>query len=306
MQNIEVVITAREKDLGDLVVRRILPYQHCMIGPFIFFDHMGPTTLPTGKGVDVRPHPHIHLATVTYLFEGKIRHRDSLGSDQLIEPGAINWMVAGRGIVHSERTPGELRESGSCLNGIQCWLALPDEYENIQPTFTHYPQDVLPQLQLNNVEIQILLGSALGHQSPVQVYSDLFYLFASFPKGSRLSFSPEQREAAVYVVSGNVLINSTKVNHCEMAVGTPGQNLEIEALEDAKLMLLGGKRIGQRYIYWNFVSSSKDKILEAMSDWERGPGDMHSRFPKIPGDDQEFIPLPEEKNIDFNPKGTIM
>lgn len=306
MEEIEVVITAREKDLGDLIVRRILPYEHCMIGPFIFFDHMGPTTFAIGKGVDVRPHPHINLATVTYLFDGKIHHRDSLGSDQLIEPGAINWMVAGCGIVHSERTPIELRKSSSSLNGIQCWLALPDEYEDIPPSFTHYSQECLPRFTMGNVQLQLLLGSAFQRQSPVKVYSDLFYLSTFFPKDSSLILPTEQREAAAYVVNGSVMINNQKINHCEMAVGSSGKDLQIEALEDSLIMLLGGKHIGQRYIYWNLVSSSKEKITQAMADWANGPGEKDSRFPKIQGDDQEYIPLPEEKNIDFNPKGTIM
>lgn len=306
MEKIEVVIAAREKDLGDLIVRRILPYEHCMIGPFIFFDHMGPTAFAIGKGIDVRPHPHINLATVTYLFDGKIHHRDSLGSDQLIEPGAINWMVAGRGIVHSERTPLELRKNPSSLNGIQCWLALPDEFEDISPSFRHYPPESLPKFNLGGVNFRLLLGSALQRQSPVSVYSDLFYLATYFPKGSSLVFPTEQREAAAYVVNGSVVINNRKINHCEMAVGPFGKDLKIEALEDSRVMLLGGKHIGQRYIYWNLVSSSKEKIFQAMSDWANGPGDKNSRFPKISGDDQEYIPLPEEKNIDLNPKGTIM
>lgn len=305
MEKLEVVITAREKDLGDITVRRILPYAHCMIGPFIFFDHMGPANFPPNKGIDVRPHPHINLATVTYLFEGKIRHRDSLGSDQLIEPGAINWMVAGHGIVHSERTPNELRQTGSTLNGIQCWLALPDKFEEVTPSFTHYPKEDLPEFEINNVKLKLLLGTAFSHKSPVKVYSDLFYIYAKLPKSSRLTFPADGREVAAYVVSGNVKINNQEVNHCAMAVAQSEIDLELEALEDSQLMLLGGEPVGQRFIFWNFVSSSEEKIAIAKAQWVNGPGEKGTRFPKIPGDDQEFIPLPEEPKQE-NPKGTIM
>lgn len=305
MDKLEVVITARERILGDFTVHRVLPYAHCMIGPFIFFDHMGPTNFLAGHGVDVRPHPHINLATVTYLFEGKIRHRDSLGSDQLIEPGAINWMVAGHGIVHSERTPENLRQTGSNLNGIQCWLALPDEYEDISPSFTHHPKESLPEFKMDNVTLNLLLGTAFSRKSPVKVYSELFYIYAKFPRNAKLTFPIEGRESAVYVVSGKVHINQQELNHCEMAVAQSGNDFHIEALEDSQLMFLGGKSVGQRFIYWNFVSSSQDKIEKAKAEWVNGPGNIGSRFPKIIGDDQDFIPLPGEHKEE-NPKGTIM
>lgn len=305
MDKIEIVITARERDLGGFTVRRILPYSHCMIGPFIFFDHMGPALFDKGRGVDVRPHPHINLATVTYLFEGQIRHRDSLGSDQLIEPGAINWMIAGHGIVHSERTPDDVRQAGGNLDGIQCWIALPDEYEEIAPSFTHHPADTLPEFEMNQVKLKLLLGKAFDRESPVKILSDLFYLQAIFPKGSHLVFPGDHRELAAYVANGKVIINQHEVNPYEMAVGEAGKQLEITALEDTNLMFLGGKPVGERFIYWNFVSSSQEKIKKAKSQWVNGPGEPGSRFPKINGDDQEFIPLPEEKK-DENPKGTIM
>lgn len=303
MDTNQVVIKAREKDIGGLIVRRILPYEHCMVGPFIFFDHMGPAEFSKGMGIDVRPHPHINLATVTYLFEGKILHRDSLGSCQLIEPGEINWMVAGHGIVHSERTPADLRETGSRLNGIQCWLALPEEKEEMPASFTHYAAGSLPEFEINKVKLKLLLGNAFDLQSPVAVQSTLFYLEAKFPKGSKLVFPAEAREVGVYIVSGQVNINNTRVNHCSMAI--THENMTIEAIEDAHLMFLGGTSLGQRYIYWNYVSSSKEKLDVAIAQWANGPGEVGTRFEKIPGDDFEYIPLPSEKIIE-NPKGTIM
>lgn len=305
MAKVEVVITAQEKDLGGFSVRRILPYAHCMVGPFIFFDHMGPAVFTEGNGIDVRPHPHIALATLTYLFEGKIRHRDSLGSDQLIEPGAINWMVAGKGIVHSERTPQALRQSGSRLNGIQCWVALPNEAENIAPSFKHYPADQIPEFKIDNVTVKLLVGNLFNHSSPVKVDSEMFYIHAQIPKGGRLHLPVAEQQSAAYVVSGKVLVNDQEVDHCAMAVAGKGLDLIVEAIEDSHVMFLGGKPVGQRYIYWNFVASSKEAIDEAMQDWSVGPGDVNSRFPKVPGDDVEYIPLPE-RHGDLNPKGTVM
>lgn len=305
MEKIEIV-PSRERDLGGFSVRRLLPEApHIMVGPFIFFDHMGPANFIAGQGVDVRPHPHINLATVTYLFEGKLCHRDSLGSIQLIEPGAINWMIAGHGIVHSERTPDDLRHTGSHLSGIQCWIALPEELEETNPSFTHYSTESLPTFTMNDVHLTLLLGTAFKHKSPVTVMSDLFYISAKFSKGTKLTIPAEGRESAAYIVTGNVVINEQEVNQYSMAVCHQGEQLTIEALENSQLMLLGGKSVGTRYIYWNFVSSSKDKIEKAKSDWANGPGNAGSRFPKIPSDDHDFIPLPDEKK-DKNPKGTIM
>lgn len=304
MKKIKLIIHAKERDLGGFNVRRFLPFAtHKMVGPFIFFDHMGPATFSPGYGVDVRPHPHIHLATVTYLFAGKIRHRDSLGSNQLIEAGAVNWMVAGRGIVHSERTPDDLRQLGSSLNGIQCWLALPDSCENMPPSFTHYPAKDLPSFIIDKVELTLLLGKAFDHQSPVSAHSDLFYLNVNMPAGSKLKLPSDGRETAVYLVSGSLKIQEDLLNPFTMAVMHESEDIFLEALEDSELMLLGGKSVGPRYIYWNFVSSSKENIEQAKMDWDLGPGLEDSRFPRIPGDDSEFIPLPLEQQ---NPKGTIM
>lgn len=305
MQNIEIVIQPREKDLGGFSVRRILPYAtHRMVGPFIFFDHMGPALFHLNEGMDVRPHPHIGLATVTYLFEGKIRHRDSLGSDQMIEPGAINWMTAGKGIVHSERTPEELRLKETRMNGIQCWVALPEEFEDVEPSFIHYPSHTLPEFEKEGVQFKLLIGSAYHKQSPVKTHSDLFYLEAKLPKGSQFTFPSEGQESAAYLVEGKIQADGVQMDQHTMAVAADNGDLLIEALEDSRIMLLGGKPVGKRFIYWNFVSSSQEKLEAAKKDWAQGgPRPSSDRFPLIPGDDKEFIPLPAEPG---NPKGTIM
>lgn len=302
MEKVNLVIPSREKDLGGFSVRRILPYaSRRMVGPFIFFDHMGPAEFAPGEGMTVRPHPHIHLATVTYLFEGKIHHRDSLGSDQLIEPGAINWMTAGHGIVHSERTPEKLKESGSCLSGIQCWVALPEEFEESQPSFRHHPAESLPEFEINGVKLKLLLGSAFNHRSPVKIHSDLFYVDVFLPKGSRLELPCDGREGAVYLVSGKIEVGDLSLDQFTMAVGQVGEPLIVKADVDSRCMLLGGKAMGERFIYWNFVSSSKNNLEKAKEAWAKGPGNS-SRFPLVPGDEQEFIPLPIEKN----PPGTAL
>lgn len=300
-----MIITPRERDLGGFFVRRILPYAtHRMVGPFIFFDHIGPATFAPEHGLSVRPHPHIHLATVTYLFEGAIQHRDSLGSNQLIEPGAINWMIAGRGIVHSERSPETLFSQGSRLSGLQCWIALPDQYENIEPSFTHYPAASLPSFEQGDACCVLLLGHLLGHVSPVTVHSDLFYCKADFSSAGQLIVPVQEREAAVYVVSGKVRVNGLEVSAFSMWVKDVAvAELEIEALEPSSIMLLGGASVGQRFIYWNFVSSTKEAIEQAKRDWASGPGS--DRFSPIPGDDQEYIPLPEDAHTQ-PPQGNIL
>lgn len=305
MNKTQLVIAPRTRDLGGFSVRRILPYAtHRMVGPFIFFDHIGPAVFPPGEGLDVRPHPHINLATVTYLFSGEIHHRDSLGSDQLIQPGAINWMTAGKGIVHSERTPDDLRRLGTSMNGIQCWVALPEEYEEIDPSFKHYPANALPEFKIDDVQFKLLLGTAFKFTSPVSVHSDLFYLDAKFKKGARLTLPVDGREAAVYVVEGLLHVDGQELRQLSMAVSQTNADIHIEALEDSHVMFIGGKSVGPRFIYWNFVSSSEQRIEKAKADWRRGPGAAGSPFQTIPGDDKEFIPLPLEP--DKNPKGTIM
>ena len=298
----ELMISPRERDLGGFSVRRVLPYaKRRMVGPFVFFDHMGPAEFPPGKGITVRPHPHIHLATVTYLFEGKIHHRDSLGSDQNIEPGAINWMTAGRGIVHSERAPLDLLASGSRLNGIQCWVALPESAENCDPAFSHHAADSLPEFSLEDAHLKLLLGRAFGRESPVPVHSDMLYLDGQIKGGGRFRLPAEKRELAIYVAKGKLVSGGQEIPEYTMAIAKPGTALTIEAKEDSRFLLLGGEPLGERFIYWNFVSSSEENIEAAKRDWRDGPGERGSRFPKVPGDDQEFIPLPEEKS-----NGTMM
>lgn len=303
MNNIELIIAPRERDIGGFTVRRILPYAiHRMVGPFIFFDHMGPAEFSPGEGMDVLPHPHIGLATVTYLFEGKILHRDSLGSDRVIEAGAINWMTAGKGIVHSERTPDDIRSSGGKVNGIQIWVALPEEFEESQPSFVHHPADSLPEFEMNSIKVKILLGSAFGRSSPVQIHSPLFYVELLMPKGSQFIF-PAHGEAAAYVAEGAVKVDDQKVNLHAMAVIKKCQNLNLEALEDSRVLIIGGEPVGNRFIYWNFVASSKEKLEKAKDDWKNGPG--KGIFTHIPGDEHEFVPLPVEPG-NLNPKGTAM
>lgn len=302
---IEMIIAAREKDLGGFSVRRVLPYAtHRMVGPFIFFDHMGPAKFEPGKGMDVRPHPHINLATVTYLFEGRIQHKDSLGFDQAIEPGAINWMTAGKGIVHSERTPDFDRKEGIRINGIQLWVALPEEHEEIEPSFIHYPKNTLPEFRIEDATIKLLLGKAFKHRSPVKVHSDLFYAEIKIPKGGKFNFVVEGREAALYVVDGRINIEGQDVKAREMAIGKKDEDLLITAVEDTRFMALGGHPIGERFIYWNFVSSSKERLEEAKRQWANGPSADNPRFHLIPTDDKEFIPLPASE-VEV-PKGTIM
>lgn len=300
---IQMIISSREKDLGGFTVRRILPYaSHRMVGPFIFFDHMGPATFAPGEGMDVRPHPHINLATVTYLFEGKITHRDTLDSLQNIEPGAVNLMIAGRGIVHSERTPDIERKMGSKLNGIQVWIALPERDEEIEPSFSHYPKESLPEFNFLDGRVKLLLGSAFGYTSPAQVHSNLFYAEVAVDAGGRFALPAGERESAIYVIEGKVCADDREVNSTEMAIIASGEDLQIQVIEDTRFMILGGEPLGERFIYWNFVSSSNQRIEEAKSLWSLGPSAENPRFQPVPSDNDEFIPLPD----DPRPKGTIM
>jgi redox-sensitive bicupin YhaK (pirin superfamily) len=282
-------IDARARDLGGFTVGRVLPSTaRKLIGPFIFFDHMGPAAFPPGRGIDVRPHPHIGLATVTYLFAGEIVHRDSLGSHQPIRPGDVNWMTAGRGIVHSERTGAELRQTGSPLDGLQLWVALPLRHEETDPDFHHYPARDLPSLITAGARIRVLAGSAFGERSPVRTLSPLFYVDAALPAGSELPLPDEHEERAAYVVSGTVECGNEQAERGRMLVFTPGAPATLRAVSDARVALVGGAPIdGERHIFWNFVSSSQARIEQAKRDWREG------RFAKVPGDEREFIPLPE-------------
>lgn len=292
---IEMIIQSRERDLGGFAVHRTLPSaQHRMVGPFIFFDHMGPADFPPGHGINVRPHPHINLATVTYLFSGRIHHRDSLGSSMVIEPGAINWMTAGRGVVHSERAPEDQKDQATHLHGIQLWVALPEEFEEIEPSFAHHPKNTLPEFSVEGVSVKLLLGKLFGKQSPVKVHSDLFYAEVLLKKGQRIHLRADNREAAVYVVNGHVKVEDEAVRDFAMVINKDLNDLSVEALEDSRVMLLGGSHLGDRHIYWNFVSSSADRIEQAKKDWIPGPRKNADRFFPIEGDQSEFIPLPPE------------
>lgn len=283
---IELTIAPRLKDLGEFSVRRVLPSsKRQMVGPFIFFDHMGPAEFPPGKGISVRPHPHIGLATITYLFEGQIMHRDSLGYEQPIEAGAVNLMTAGRGIVHSERAGDDLSRA-SRLHGIQSWMALPEGSEQIEPSFAHYPADTIPEVDVNGVSVRIIMGEAYGAQSQVTQYSPTLYLEGVFRSGSQLDLPDAYRELAFYVVEGQVSVGDTVYPEGTMAVACPEQSISVHAESPSRVMVIGGTPLGPRHIHWNFVSSSADRIEQAKSDWKA------MRFAMVEGDD-EFIPLPE-------------
>jgi redox-sensitive bicupin YhaK (pirin superfamily) len=278
------------RDLGGFQVRRTLPSAVAQtVGPFIFFDHMGPVTFAPGEGMDVRPHPHIGLATVTYLFDGEIVHRDSLGSVQAIRPGDVNWMTAGRGIVHSERTPAERRASGGPSHGIQTWVALPKAHEATEPSFSHHPAATLPQLQRPGVTMTVIAGTAFGHASPVKVFSGTLYVAIALEPGATLEIPPEHEERAVYVVSGDVALDGEAVPEAHMALLEPGQTVTLAAGSAARVMLLGGEPAdGHRAIYWNFVASDRATIEDAKARWEA------DQFPHVPGE-TERIPLPPER-----------
>ena len=288
MSSIQHLLKPHARDLGGFAVRRVLPsLPKQAVGPFIFFDHMGPATLPPGEGMDVRPHPHIGLATVTYLFEGAILHRDSLGSVQAIRPGDINWMTAGRGVVHSERTPPEERASGQTIHGIQTWFALPQAYEDVEPGFWHHPAATLPVVEAPGLRLRILLGTAYGQTSPVHCYVDTLYVAGDMEAGARLDVPADHAERAVYLADGSVTIDGVTLSPGQMAILTPGAAVDVVAEADSLIMLLGGTPLdGDRYINWNFVASSKARIEEARQRWR------DDRFPAVPGE-TERIPLPE-------------
>jgi redox-sensitive bicupin YhaK (pirin superfamily) len=286
---IATIIDARPRNLGGFQVGRLLPsVARRIVGPFIFFDHMGPAALAPGEGLDVPPHPHIGLATVTYLFDGEIIHRDSLGSHQPIRPGDINWMTAGRGIVHSERTSAELRRSGSKVDGLQLWVALPVADEETAPEFHHHPAATLPACEREGARIRVLAGTAYGETSPVRTFSPLFYVDAAMPAGCTLSVPRDHEERAAYVVQGAIRCGAEHAAPGRMLVFTPGADVVLRAESDARLVLIGGEPLdGKRYIDWNFVASSTARLEQARQDWKAG------RFPKVPGDELERIALPE-------------
>jgi redox-sensitive bicupin YhaK (pirin superfamily) len=283
---VELTIEARSRSLGEFDVRRVLPVaKRRMVGPFIFFDHMGPAVFPPGQGIAVRPHPHICLATITYLFEGEIMHRDSLGYEQLIQAGAVNLMTAGRGIVHSERASEDLNRT-SRLHGIQSWMALPLEQEEMEPSFIHYPAATLPELVIDGCTVRLIMGSAYGETSPVATYSPTLYLELRLPLGARFTLPQEHAERAAYVVTGAVQIDGGTYTEGTMVVARPHAEVQLTATAASRVMVIGGDAVGARHIWWNFVASSKERIERAKRDWVEG------RMGKVPGD-EEFIPLPE-------------
>lgn len=287
---IELLIQGRAHDLGGgFAVRRVLPsVKRRMVGPFIFLDHFGPMDVPPGGGMEVRPHPHIGLATVTYLFDGGIYHRDSLGFAQPIKPGDVNWMTAGRGIVHSERTEPEMRAKGFRMHGVQTWVALPKTHEETEPAFEHVEAAKLPAWSEGGVAQRLIVGTYSGRTAPTTHFSPIFYVGVEATAGGRLAVSPEHAERAIYLADGSLTVGDRTLGVGAFAVLAPGRAVEaVAGSAGAKAMLLGGATMdGPRHIWWNFVSSSKERIEKAKADWR------DQRFPKVPGDN-EFIPLPD-------------
>lgn len=285
---LELALVPRARDIGDLEVRRALPHgKRQMVGPFIFFDQMGPAQFAVGKGLDVAPHPHIGLATVTYLFDGRIMHRDSEGNALEIRPGEMNLMTAGRGIVHSERTPGDARRGGESMFGIQSWIALPQSHEETDPSFQHFDASSLPVVEDDGIRARVISGSAFGTTSPVDQLSDWFYAEVLLDEGARAPLDSNYEERAVYVVEGEVAVSGAVFDAPRLLIFRPSERITIEAVRRAGLLFLGGAAMeGPRYIWWNFVSSRKEQIEDAKSAWREG------RFLMVPGE-SEFIPLPE-------------
>ena len=281
------IIEGRSRDLGGFSVRRVLPIGHRkLVGPFIFFDHLGPVRFPPGSGMDVRPHPHIGLATVTYLFEGRIMHRDSLGSRQAIEPGAVNWMTAGSGIVHSERSTDADRAAGAPIHGIQSWVALPRDGEEVAPSFVHHAADTLPLIQKSGVQLRIIAGSAYGARAPVVTATPTFYVEALLEAGASLQVCDEHSERAIYPVDQPIEVDGVIYPAGSMLVLATGAEVRFSAPQGGRVMLLGGAKLdGERHIFWNFVSSRPERIEQAKSDWAA------QAFARVPGE-TEFIPLP--------------
>jgi redox-sensitive bicupin YhaK (pirin superfamily) len=287
----DLIIEPRQHDLGGgFKVQRLLPFhRRRMVGPFIFFDRMGPADMPAPipRTTDVRPHPHIGLSTVTYLFDGQLTHRDSLGVEQVILPGALNWMTAGAGISHSERFDG-MRDSGGAMDGIQAWVAVPEANEEDAPAFDHYDDDRLPHFDDAGVAIRVIAGSVFGARSPAKIHSPLFYAHAELQPQAQMTLPAEYAERAVYVARGSVEIAGTRHADGQMLIFAAGAVPTLRALEASRLMLLGGEPLGERHIWWNFVSSRRDRIEQAKADWRAG------RIPLPPLDNCEFIPLPDE------------
>lgn len=291
---IETVIIPRARDLGGFEVRRALPApRRQMVGPFIFFDQAGPAEFLTGQGIDVRPHPHIGLGTVTYLYEGEFEHRDSLGTHQMIYPGEVNWMVAGKGVTHSERTSAATRRGGSRLFGIQTWIALPEDREDVEPVFEHHGKTALPLLEGEGKQVRLILGNAWGEKAPATLYSGTFYADAVLQPGAKLPLPDDHEDRGIYVSEGEIEVAGEVFGAGRMMVFRPGDRITVSAGPmGARLMALGGDTLnGPRHIWWNFVSSSREKIDEAKAAWA-AENWQHGRFRLPPGDEKEFTPLP--------------
>lgn len=286
---LELMVIPNAKDIGGFEVRRALPTaKRRLVGPFIFFDRMGPALLRVGQALDVRPHPHIGLATVTYLFDGRIRHRDSLGTEMVIEPGDVNLMTAGRGIVHSERTPEEMRGAPMSVSGLQTWLALPDGGEEVLPRFENTASSTLPEFDDAGVSGRVVIGGFEGLKSPVRTASDTLYADIRLKPGASVRIPADAEERAIYTLDGTVTIAGDSFPDNRLLVFKPGDEIVVSSQAGAHFMLFGGASLGsKRYIWWNFVSSSKERIEQAKEEWKTG------RFDIVPGDDKEFIPLPE-------------
>lgn len=296
MDSIETLIIPRSRDLGGFEVRRALPApKRQMVGPFIFFDQAGPAEFLSQQGIDIRPHPHIGLSTVTYLYQGEFHHRDSLGSDQVILPGEVNWMTAGKGVTHSERTRPITRQRPHRLFGIQTWVALPEEAEEAAPGFEHWSKESLPYLDAEGKQLRLIVGTAYGETSPVSTFSEMFYIDAVLAPHASLPLPDEHEDRGVYIVEGEVVVAGQTFERARMMVFRPGDPITITAgPHGARLMILGGATLnGPRYIWWNFVASSKEKIEAAKEAWRRADWGSGS-FILPPGDDREFAQAPED------------
>ena len=293
MSAIAKILTPHIKDLGGFSARRSLPHAEVMtVGSFIFFDHLGPAEFAPGQGVDVRPHPHINLATVTYLFEGALLHRDSLGTVREIHPGAVNWMSAGKGIVHSERSPDSDRQVASTLHAIQTWVALPAEVEESEPWFRHYPAEDIPRWTENGVSVVLIAGEAQGRKSPVNTASPTIYLDLAFTAaGGKFTLTRDYSERAIYTITEGIYVDGEELEQHRLVILTAGQEVEIVAKGKSRCLVIGGESVGKRYKWWNFVSSSMARIEVAKQNWHA------NKFPQVPAE-TEFIPLPQEQDLE--------
>lgn len=283
---IHTILHPKDRDLGGFSVRRLLPAETMKsVGPFVFFDHLGPAKFLPGQGIDVRSHPHIGLATITYLFEGEILHRDSLGHVQAIRPGEINWMTAGRGIVHSERTPPALRSECHQVHALQLWVALPEEFEEVPPSFSHYDAEQLPTLNQKSISSRVMVGKAYGVESPVKTFSPTLFLEIDAQKGADITLPEEIEELGVYLMSGILQAEDQYLSPHSLAVFSCGANVTLSVTEDCRLVVIGGKSLGKRIVWWNLVATRKELIERAKTEWRAG------LFPKVP-EEAEFIPLP--------------